>query len=173
MIADFAIAKQPRPLPNLPGALNNFAYNTVQEWHNSNVLFRGDVQVTDKTSMFGRVALTQYHTDADATLPPPVGDSVSRYTSSRGIVYGYTHTFGYSGIFTQNPQSPSGTGANSLMAHADDDFPLMFHFSGIWNLPFGRNHRLASQGVGAALAVRQVAEVPSPQHFRSVAVHQA
>ena len=40
----------------------------------------------------------------------------------------------------------------SLMGHAGLDVPVRFVFSGVWNLPFGHGHHLASQGVGAALA---------------------
>jgi hypothetical protein len=38
------------------------------------------------------------------------------------------------------------------MGHAGLDVPVRFVFSGVWNLPFGRNHRLATHGVAAALA---------------------
>jgi len=82
------------PLPNKPGNGNNYAFNVAQDFYNSNAIFRGDVQVTDKISMFARIMLTQNTLNADASLPAPAQSPAFRSAPTRGFGYGYTHALG-------------------------------------------------------------------------------
>jgi outer membrane receptor protein involved in Fe transport len=81
------------PLPNLPGAANNYISNPsqLQTMHNS--VLRGDVQVSDKDSMFGRLAIARSLNNASPALPPPAQTPVDRTINSEGLSYGYTRTF--------------------------------------------------------------------------------
>lgn len=82
------------PLPNLPGAVNNYLYNSPQLQSSHNGTLRGDVQVSSKDSMFGRFSITRAPLNANAALPAPAQTPVDRSTNSEGIGYGYTRTFG-------------------------------------------------------------------------------
>lgn len=85
------------PLPNIPGSAhgtaNNYAYNVANDFYNSNFIVRGDVQLTDKISMFARVSITQDTENEDASLPPPAQSPGFRHAPARGFGYGYTHAF--------------------------------------------------------------------------------
>ncbi len=81
------------PQPDSSGNANNYRSEVTQDLYNSNALFRGDYQMTDKSSMFGRFAFTQYNLLAAAVLPTPAGDPVRRLVPTRALGYGYTHTF--------------------------------------------------------------------------------
>jgi hypothetical protein len=82
------------PLPNLPGAANNYLYNSPQLQSSHNGTVRGDVQVSAQDSMFFRFSITRAPLDAGAALPAPAQTPVDRNTDSEGIGYGYTRTFG-------------------------------------------------------------------------------
>lgn len=81
------------PKPDTSGNANNYRSEVTNDLYNSNAIFRGDVQLTDKSSMFGRFAFTQYNLTAAAVLPSPAGNSVKRLVPTRAFGYGYTHTF--------------------------------------------------------------------------------
>ena len=81
------------PLPNLPGLANNYVENSPQDSFNHNAIFRGDVQISSRSSMFARLALERYHILADAALPEPAQTPVLRHVDSWGVGYGFTHTF--------------------------------------------------------------------------------
>lgn len=81
------------PVPNLPGTANNFYYNAPQDYFNDNSVFRGDVQVTSKASMFANLAFTRFHINANAAMPPPADTPVIRHVNSWGVGYGFTYTF--------------------------------------------------------------------------------
>ena len=85
------------PMPNIPGTsngtANNYAYDVATDFYNSNAIFRGDVQVSDKVSMFGRVSITQDTENQDASLPAPAASPGFRHAPARGFGYGYTHAF--------------------------------------------------------------------------------
>jgi len=80
------------PLPNQPGAVN-FVYNSPVIFHNQNAMFRGDTQLTDRSSMFGRFAFNRYKLDAGAALPLPAGGASERFVNSWAVGYGFTRTF--------------------------------------------------------------------------------
>jgi hypothetical protein len=81
------------PNPNLPGLGNNFGRNTpnLQGIHNSTL--RGDVQVSAKDSMFGRLSIVRQTQSVEAALPAPAQTPANRATDSQGLGYGYTRTF--------------------------------------------------------------------------------
>lgn len=83
------------PMPNIPGTANgtanNFAYDVANDFYNSNAIFRGDYQLSDKISMFARVSITQDTENEDASLPPPAASPGFRHAPARGFGYGYTH----------------------------------------------------------------------------------
>ena len=81
------------PLPNTTGNANNYRSEVTNDLYNSNAIFRGDVQLTDKSSMFGRFALTEYNLTSAAVLPSPAGEPIKRLVPTRALGYGYTHTF--------------------------------------------------------------------------------
>ncbi|HEX7359791.1 MAG TPA: TonB-dependent receptor [Bryobacteraceae bacterium] len=81
------------PLPNQSGTANNFVNNAPQDYFNHNAIFRGDVQVTSKASMFARLALTRYHILGNPAVPPPAQTPVRRHVNSWGVGYGFTYTF--------------------------------------------------------------------------------
>lgn len=81
------------PLPNRPGAANNYVQTSPQDSFNHNAIFRGDVQLNANSSMFARLALTRYHILGNPALPPPAQTPVRRTVDSWGIGYGFTHTF--------------------------------------------------------------------------------
>lgn len=82
------------PLPNQPGAVNNFVYNSPQLQQSHNATARGDVQITSKDTMFVRYGITRFTLSADASLPAPANTPVDRTIDSAGVGYGYTRTFG-------------------------------------------------------------------------------
>src|SRR3954451_15808525 len=57
-----------------------------------NGVVRGDVQVSTKDSVFARYSRTSGSLDADASLPAPVGEPVTRQTDSTSAGLGYTRT---------------------------------------------------------------------------------
>lgn len=81
------------PLPNLPGTANNYASNPSQVQSSHNSILRGDVQVSDKDSMFARLAIIRNALAADSALPLPAQTPVDRSIDSEGLSYGYTRTF--------------------------------------------------------------------------------
>ena len=81
------------PLPNLPGIANNYASNPSQIQQTHNAIVRGDVQLSDKDSMFARMAITRASLAADSALPPPAQTPADQTINSEGISYGYTRTF--------------------------------------------------------------------------------
>jgi hypothetical protein len=82
------------PLPNAPGAANNFVYDSPQRQSNHNAVLRGDLQLTSKDSMFARFGITRFTIAANPGLPAPAQTPVDRTIDSEGIGYGYTRTFG-------------------------------------------------------------------------------
>lgn len=80
------------PLPNLPGLANNYVQNSPQDSFDDNAIFRGDVQLSSRSSMFARLALTRYHILADAALPEPAQTPVLRQVNTWGVGYGFTRT---------------------------------------------------------------------------------
>jgi Carboxypeptidase regulatory-like domain len=81
------------PLPNLPGTSRNFVYNAPLDSFNHNAIFRGDVQVSSKASMFARLAFTRYHILGYPGLPVPAQTPVLRHINSWGVGYGFTYAF--------------------------------------------------------------------------------
>ncbi len=81
------------PLPNLPGAANNFLYNSPNVQTSQNATLRGDVQLSNADSMFVRYSITRSAQDAGASLPAPSQTPVNRTIDSEGVGYGYTRTF--------------------------------------------------------------------------------
>src|SRR5262249_48926390 len=79
------------PLPNQTGPLaNDYSRNIPQLTQSHNGVVRGDWQLGSKDSMFWRGAVTRYHLDAAANLPPPAQAEAARAIRSEGIGYGYT-----------------------------------------------------------------------------------
>jgi hypothetical protein len=81
------------PLPNLPGTASNYISNPSQLQTTNNAVLRGDVQVSDKDSMFGRLAIARSLNNASPALPPPAQTPVDQSINSEGLSYGYTRTF--------------------------------------------------------------------------------
>lgn len=81
------------PLPNLTGNANNYISNPSQLQTTHNAVLRGDVQVSDKDSMFGRLAIARSLNNASPGLPPPAQTPVDQTINSEGLSYGYTRTF--------------------------------------------------------------------------------
>ena len=84
------------PLPNLPGTTRNFVFNAPHDSFNHNAVFRGDVQVSSKASMFARMAFTRYHVLGYPALPAPAQTPVLRHMYSWGVGYGFTYSLSQS-----------------------------------------------------------------------------
>ncbi len=82
------------PDPNLPGLANNFAQSPKDSNGINNATFRGDVQVTSKSSMFARLSFNLANTQAQPALPPPADTPVNQNANSWSVGYGFTHVFG-------------------------------------------------------------------------------
>ncbi len=110
------------PLPNLAGnasgTASNFDYDTANDFYNSNVIIRGDYQLSQKVSMFGRFSLTNDTQTEDAALPPPAASPAYRHAPARGFGYGYTHAISTSLV---NELRLSWT---RITIHADQTNPL-------------------------------------------------
>ena len=110
------------PVPNIPGTsngtANNYAYDVATDFYNSNAIFRGDVQISDKVSMFGRVSITQDTENQDAALPPPANSPGFRNAPARGVGYGYTHAF------STNLVNEFRLAWTRIIVHADQTNPL-------------------------------------------------
>jgi hypothetical protein len=92
------------PLPNLPGAGNNFLYNPKRNSDSNGFGTRVDHQFRERDQIFGRFILQNFTLDDPAVLPLPI--LPSPYTSNkqqieaatetlnaRGLAIGYTHVF--------------------------------------------------------------------------------
>ena len=82
------------PNPNLAGTGNNHAYSAAQSTSLHNATFRGDVQVTSKDSMFGRLSVNRGSIDGQPALPPPADTQVNELLPAWNVGYGYTRVFG-------------------------------------------------------------------------------
>jgi hypothetical protein len=82
------------PVPNVPGSATLFEYNAPQVSTVNNGVVRGDVQLSSKDSMFGRVSLDWQSLLGAAALPLPTNTPVLRTIHSNGAGYGYTRVFG-------------------------------------------------------------------------------
>ena len=81
------------PLPNLPGAANNYVSNPTQRQTSHNAILRSDVQLSARDSLFGRLALSRASTDAQPGLPLPAQAPGTQTLDSDGISFGYTKAF--------------------------------------------------------------------------------
>lgn len=81
------------PLPNLPGAANNYASEPARIEQTHNAILRGDTQVSSKDAMFARFAITRGNVYAETGLPLPAQTPANQMTNSEGMSYGYTRTF--------------------------------------------------------------------------------
>jgi hypothetical protein len=82
------------PAPNVPGSSTLFVYNAPQVSTVNNGVVRGDLQLSSKDSMFGRVSLDWQSLLGAAALPLPTNTPVLRTIHSNGVGYGYTRVFG-------------------------------------------------------------------------------
>ncbi len=81
------------PLPNLPGIANNYVSNPTQRQSTHNAILRGDLQLSSRDSIFGRLAIFRGSTLANAALPLPAQAPANQTINSDGIGFGYTRTF--------------------------------------------------------------------------------
>jgi hypothetical protein len=81
------------PAPNVPGSSTLFVYNAPQVSTVNNGVVRGDLQLSSKDSMFGRVSLDWQSLLGAAALPLPTNTPVLRTIHSNGVGYGYTRVF--------------------------------------------------------------------------------
>ena len=81
------------PLPNLPGTANNYVSNPTQRQSSHNAILRGDVQLSSRDSIFGRLAISRGSILANAALPLPAQAPANQTLDSDGISFGYTRTF--------------------------------------------------------------------------------
>src|SRR5581483_6701484 len=82
------------PVPNLPGAGNNFNFSGLQNTSLDTATFRGDVQVTAKDSMFSRMSFNHGGITVASTLPPPADPIVVERLPAWNVGYGWTRVFG-------------------------------------------------------------------------------
>jgi hypothetical protein len=80
------------PLANVAGSTSLYRANVAQKQDTKNGVVRGDVQVSDKDSLFARYSRTSGLLNADAGLPAPAGEPVNRQTDSTSAGLGYTRT---------------------------------------------------------------------------------
>jgi hypothetical protein len=99
------------PAPNVPGSSTLFVYDAPQVSTVNNGVVRGDLQLSSKDSMFGRVSLDWQSMLAAAALPLPTNTPVLRTIHSNGVGYGYTRVFGPSMV---NEVRFAWTGINLL-----------------------------------------------------------
>lgn len=81
------------PDPNLPGAANNYETTAPDTTNVNNATFRGDVQLTSRSSMFARLSFNLLTRSTQPALPPPAQPNVNRSEREWSIGYGFTHTF--------------------------------------------------------------------------------
>ena len=81
------------PQPNVPGSSNLFVYNAPQIDTSNNGVVRGDVQLSEKDSMFARGSWDWQALAAAASLPLPTNTPVVRTIHNSGLGYGYTRAF--------------------------------------------------------------------------------
>ena len=79
------------PLPNAPSlGVNIYKRNAPERIDSKNGIIRGDVQISQKDSIFARYAHTVSATANEAALPSPAADPGVATTISKGIGFGYT-----------------------------------------------------------------------------------
>ncbi len=82
------------PLPNAPTlGVNVYKRNTPERIDGKNGIARGDVQVSQKDSVFVRYAHQITSTSNESALPAPAADPGDVTTISKGIGVGYTRIF--------------------------------------------------------------------------------
>ncbi|PYV16062.1 MAG: hypothetical protein DMG07_08470 [Acidobacteria bacterium] len=81
------------PDPMFAGAARNFVRSPLESTRVGNATFRGDVQVTSKDQMFGRLSFNLADFLKLAALPEPANDNTRRNNDSWSVGYGYTRTF--------------------------------------------------------------------------------
>lgn len=81
------------PAPLTAAAVSNYAANAPQREGNRNGVVRGDVQLSAKDSLFGRLSITRFNLSGEPNLPPPAQTGIDRTINSWGVGLGYTRTF--------------------------------------------------------------------------------
>ena len=72
------------PVPNLPGLANDYTRNVPLLQTNKNAVFRGDIQVSAKDSMFVRANIIRFSENANVVLLLPANDPSDRLINSEG-----------------------------------------------------------------------------------------
>lgn len=79
------------PLPNAPSlGVNIYKRNAPERIDSKNGIARGDMQISQKDSIFGRYAQTSSATANEAALPAPAANPGISTVTSKGIGAGYT-----------------------------------------------------------------------------------
>ncbi len=81
------------PAPKVPGTAGNFGQNSPHKQRNYFGVARGDVQVSAKDSMFGRISVGRFSDLGSPPLPPPAQTPVEQSQPRYGVGYGYTRVF--------------------------------------------------------------------------------
>jgi hypothetical protein len=80
------------PLPNAPSiSVNTYKRNAPERIGVENGIARGDMQISQKNSVFVRYAHEITATSNEAALPAPAADPGTATVTSQGIGVGYTH----------------------------------------------------------------------------------
>ena len=80
------------PLANVAGSNTLYVANLTQKQDTKNGVVRGDVQLTDRDSLFARYSRTSGLLDTAAALPAPAQSPIDRQTDSSSAGVGYTRT---------------------------------------------------------------------------------
>ncbi len=81
------------PLPNAPGNADNYTSNPTQRQTTHNAILRGDMQLSSRDTLFGRLAISRSTVFAESALPLPAQTPVNQNLNSEGVSFGYTRTF--------------------------------------------------------------------------------
>jgi len=81
------------PLPNLPGAANNFFSNQKEKVEPNQWAVRVDHQFGPRDTVFARVVIQQDHNVLPSLMPPPANDPSQVLPHARSAVLSHTHTF--------------------------------------------------------------------------------
>src|SRR4051794_12180916 len=80
------------PLANVAGSNTLYIANVTQKQDTKNGVVRGDVQLTDRDSLFARYSRTSGLLNTAAALPAPAQSPIDRQTDSSSAGVGYTRT---------------------------------------------------------------------------------
>jgi len=133
------------PNSNLPGAANNYNFAALQNTSLDTATFRGDVQVTSKDTMFGRMSFNHGGITIASVLPEPADPNVVERLPAWNVGYGWTRVFsptfvnefrfawsrpevGKDGTLAKNPIIP-----NSLAPGVNSSIPV-FNVTGFAGL---------------------------------------